>query len=516
MSFRSRIADRDGLFSGEKPDKAIIDIGSNTVRLVVYGGSVRAPRVLLNEKVAARLGRDIATTGELADEAIDLALRGMERFSLVLSDLGISQIDVVATAATREASNGEHFLSALRELGFAPNVLSGEEEASTSAWGVIGALPRARGVVADLGGGSLELVAVEDGRPGSAISLKIGTLRMPGLANDRAGLRKALDRILRDAELPDCEGRSLYLVGGTFRAMAAYAMDQAKTPLTDPHGLSLRRDDALKLAKKLARTDPAKLSDEPRISTMRAELLPDGAVLMSVLLKRLKPKKVVVSAWGLREGRLFRSLPAHVQRQDPLLAGVAHFAALRGAPPLLATRVAGWTVGALPVRPRGNERLRLAATMLSLAAMQIEPNLRIRQGVEWALHKRWIDVDPQGRAMMAAAICGNGNFPDMPEELRRIADGKRLEEAYCWGLATRLCRRLGGRSRASLEASNIAIESHALVLRLRADRAALFGVPNEKDMALLAGRLELEPRMEVVDTLDALMPVYPSGETGPA
>ncbi|GMN14756.1 hypothetical protein MTsPCn7_25350 [Altererythrobacter sp. MTPC7] len=505
MSLRGRNGDPGGLFSGETPERAIIDIGSNTVRLVLYGGSTRAPRVLLNEKVAARLGRDIASSGELAQEAVDLANRGMERYALVLADLGITRVDVMATAAVREAANGQDFIDHLRALGFSPRILSGEEEATTSAWGVLGAFPGARGMVADLGGGSLELVEIGDDRPGSAISLPIGTLRLPGLAGDRAGLRKALDKILKKADIGKADG-SLYLVGGTLRAMAVYAMEKAGTPLTDPHGLSLAYDDALALAQRLTDVSEDELRAMPRISSMRAGMLPDAAVLMAALLKRSKPERVIVSAWGLREGLLFSELPDHARRRDPLLAGVSHFAAQRGAPPVLATRVASWTVGALPAATRGTERVRLAATMLSLAAMQIEPNLRLRQGVEWALHKRWIAIDPVGRAMLAAAICGNGNEPALPDELHALADEDRLEEALCWGLATRLCRRLGGRSRTSLEASNLKLEGDSLVLRLRRDRAALFGVPNEKDLVLLADRLKLDARMEVVETIDSLMP----------
>lgn len=510
MSLRGRKTDRDGLFSGEKAERAIIDIGSNTVRLVLYGASMRAPKVLLNEKVAARLGRDITTKGKLAREAVDLAMRGMRRYALMLGDLGIADIEVVATAAVREASNSEAFLDELRDLGFAPRILSGEEEALASAWGVIGAFPKARGMVADLGGGSLELVNVADGEPSNAKSMPIGNLRLPELADDHSGLKKALEKVLRKAEVGKIDG-SLYLVGGTFRAMAVIAMQRAGTPLTDPHGLSLPYDEALALAKDLANADGNALGAQPRISSMRAAMLPDASVLMLALLKQLKPKKVVISAWGLREGLLFSRLPDHARRQDPLLAGIAHFAAQRGAPPLLATRVAGWTVGAVASDVRGSERLRLAATMLSLAAMQIEPNLRIRQGVEWALHKRWLAIDPIGRAMIAAAICANGNALDLPDELYAIADKDALEEAICWGFATRLCRRLGGRSRRSFEASQLLVEDGVLILRLQESHAALFGVPNEKDLGLLASQLKLDARMEVVESVETNTPLAVSG-----
>ncbi len=502
MSLTGRREDRGGLFSGNKPHRAIIDIGSNTVRLVLYGGAPRAPTVLLNEKVQARLGRDIASEGRLAEEAMTLALDGLARYRLLLIDLGIDDIEVVATAAVRDASNGDAFLDRVRALGFAPRLLSGVEEAVASASGVIGAFPGAQGLVADLGGGSLELVRIAEGQTCEAESLPIGTLRMAELGGgDRARLKDALKEALRPSHATMPQDGDLYLVGGTWRAMAVYAMERAGSVLTDPHALALTQEEALSLARKLARSAPAYLHEMPRISTMRSQMLPDAAVLLHVLVKRFQPRRLVVSAWGLREGLLYAGLEEHVKVRDPLISGVSNFALQRGAPPALATRVAGWTVEAAPPRRNGEERLRLAATMLALAAMQIEPNLRIRQGIEWALHKRWLATDAQGRAMLAAAICGNGNALDLPREVRRLAPPEMLEEALCWGLATRLCRRLGARSLRSLEASRLTVEKGRLVLAIERDRSALFAEPTQKDLELLAGRLGLKPRMKIVDRL---------------
>lgn len=237
---------------------------------------------------------------------------------------------------------------------------------------------------------------------------------------------------------------------------------------------------------------------------MRAEKLPDAAVLLSALLTRLNPDKVVFSSWGLREGLLYDRLPDHSRAQDPLLAGVGVFANQRGAPVTLATRMAAWTLDAAPARDHGSERLRLAATMLALASMQIEPNLRLPQAIDWALHKRWIGVDGKGRAMMAAAIAANGNVLDLPDRVRALASEEALEEAVRWGLALRLARRLGARSRRSLEVSRLALEDGVLVLKLAESHAALFGVPTEKDMKLLAGRLGTEWRVEIAPAEEIL------------
>ncbi|WP_017664678.1 Ppx/GppA family phosphatase [Porphyrobacter sp. AAP82] len=507
MIWGKRRADRNGALGGAGGERAIIDIGSNTVRLVVYGGTMRAPTVLLNEKVTAKLGREIAVTGRLADEAMALALRGLRRFALLLADMGIKDIETVATAAVRDAANGPEFVAELRAIGLKPRVISGEEEALLSAHGVIGAFPDAHGIVADLGGGSLELVRVAQGTCADASSLPLGTLRLPEhRGKNRTDMKKSLDKAIRKggwdlAANPPADNGTLYLVGGTWRAMAVYAMAARGWPLSDPHGFELDAAGAQELALALSASETDALRTRERISTMRAEKLPDAAVLLQALLARLAPERVVFSSWGLREGLLYDRLPEHTRTQDPLLAGVAVFASQRGTQPTLAARMAAWTLDAAPARDHGSERLRLAATMLALASMQIEPNIRLPQAINWALHKRWIGLDGKGRAMLAAAVAANGNQLAFPAEVRALASEEALEEAVRWGLALWLARRLGAQSARSLEVSRLKVEEGALVLELAASHAALFGQPTEKDMKLLAGRLGLGWRVDIVEQI---------------
>ena len=502
MNMRAKRADRAGTFSGTAPERAIIDIGSNTVRLVVYGGTMRAPTVLLNEKVVARLGRNIAQDGTLPDEAVDLAMRGLRRYALLLEELAIEDVETVATAAAREAKNGNDFIAAVRSLGLNPQLISGEEEARLSASGVLGAFPGASGVGADLGGGSLELVPIGEGESGEAASLPLGTLRLAEHRKGKASdTRKALGQVLKGAGWGKPVDAPLYLVGGTWRSMAVYAMQARDYPLTDPHGFELTAKQASKLASELAGADPVDLRTVERISSMRSAALPDAALLLQALLKKLEPTRLVFSSWGLREGLLYDRLEGHEKSQDPLLAGVANFAAQRGAPPMLATRIAGWTAGAVRKDAAGKwpERLRLAATMLALASMQIEPNVRHKHVVDWALHKRWIALDGEGRAMLAAAISANGNRCDLPRELYQLASEEALEQAMCWGLAARLARRIGARSQSSLQVSRLALEEGQLVLRLARSHSDLFGVHNEKDIRLLAARLGTDWALRIVD-----------------
>lgn len=498
-SYRRRI---EGEWIGEGGKRAVIDIGSNTVRMVIYGGSPRAPQVLANEKVTARLGRDLGETGRMADEPVELALSGLARFALLLRDLGIDDVETVATAAVRDAGNGSEFIERVEALGLRVRLISGEEEARTSALGVIGAFPGAQGLVADLGGGSLELIAVEDGHPGGGSTLPLGSLRLAALRDTGDEKFEArVGKILKNAGWKSPRGGKLYLVGGTWRTMAVLAMRQQGHPLSDPHGLEIDAATALKLARRTARMDSETLRAIPRISSMRSQILPDAAALLVCLLRTLEPDRLVFSAWGLREGLLYNRLGDAEKARDPLLAGVSLFAAQNGTPPTLAARIAGWTVAATPPEGEGRERLRLAATMLALASLQMEPNLRLQQAVDWALYKRWLAIDDVGRAMMAATVLGNGGSATLSTMLTDLAPPERLQEALTWGFAIRLCRRFGMQSRKSLQASRLDVSGGRLVLSIHESHAALAVQPVRKDLKTLADRLSLEPHVAVLDDI---------------
>jgi exopolyphosphatase/guanosine-5'-triphosphate,3'-diphosphate pyrophosphatase len=489
----------DGL---ARPDRAVIDIGSNTVRLVVYSGPLRAPETFHNEKVAARLGRDLADSGAIPEKAAATALIALRRFRKLVMDLGVGQVDVVATAAVRDAKNGAEFLAAVRDIGLDVRLLSGEEEARASATGVIAAFPRASGVVADLGGGSLELVSIDRDADHHGQSLPIGTLRLGALrAKGPASFKRTVHRALASAGWASEHPGPLYMVGGTWRAFAKYAMLRLGHPLSDPHGLRLPADEADRIAKKLARTDPEELRATGRISSLRAGALPDAASLLRVMIAELAPSELVFSAWGLREGLLHQRLRPLERQQDPLLAGIAHFTAARGGSVSSAAVIAGWTTQIVNGDGATSERLRLAATMLALAASRVEPNIRTRHALDWALEKRWIGLDMSGRARIAAALVGACDQPALPAELLSLADERLLREALGWGLAIRLCRRIGGGSRSSLASAALTVEGEALVLLFDRVGADLLGDTVRSDLDSLAGWLGLRSDVRVVDRL---------------
>lgn len=490
--------------SSEK--RGIIDIGSNTVRLVVYNGPPRAPVVVLNEKVNARLGKDLGRTGAISEKSMRMALSALSRFAALLRLLDVTNVECVATAAARDAANGPEFLDAVRSFGLSPRLLSGEQEARASAAGVIAAFPDARGVAADLGGGSLELVEIDASVPGGVcpggVTLPFGTLRLPDMR--ALGAQKFSDAVRSGLAARGWgvdghhggRGLPLYIVGGSWRALALQAMRVLDWPVDDPHGFELSASEALRLARIF---EKGKLEDpDPRISSSRLATLSDAAALMAHLVGNLHPSKLVFSSWGLREGLLHMQLPEAIQRESPMLASVAAFAESARVDAADAVRIAEWTAPVCRDADADGD-LRKAASLLALAAMRTEPNMRTEEARTWAMRKRWIGLDMCGRGMMAMTVHANSGRTEAPPELTRLTAKADLERAVGWGLAVRLCRRLTGGTARGMEASKVVVENGVLVLTLQDPALPLYGPSNCKDVKCLADWLGLTWRVQKAD-----------------
>lgn len=302
---------------------AIVDIGSNSVRLVVYSGPRRSPSILFNEKVMAGLGRAVGETGALSDEAQARALEALGRFRLLMSEMGVGRSRIVATAAVRDASNGADFLEQVRAIGLEPEVLPGETEAVMAGMGVLSAIPGADGIVGDLGGGSLELVDLEDGEVTRRRSLPLGVLRVGPLDKGKAAaLRSSLAKELSAGGFADRgAGRPLYLVGGSWRALAKLDMSVSDFPLPVTHQYRMapgRPAELLPIIDGLDREQARKMA----ISTSRLPTLRTAALLLDALAAGLGSSELIVSSSGIREGLLFDDLDAETRSHDPLIEAV--------------------------------------------------------------------------------------------------------------------------------------------------------------------------------------------------
>jgi exopolyphosphatase/guanosine-5'-triphosphate,3'-diphosphate pyrophosphatase len=488
------------------PRIAIIDIGSNSVRLVVYQGLSRAPAILFNEKVMAGLGRGLAQGRALTPESIDLALEALGRFALLCDAMQVDSLRAVATAAVREAANGQAFIDLVaRRTGLAVEVIDGETEARCAALGVIAGMPDADGVVGDLGGGSLELVRVAGGEAHERLSLPLGALRLDAVRKKSA---RALGAFVADA-LDSVEWarlgreRPFYAVGGSWRALAHLHMHLVDWPLPVVHHHVMGPDVPARLVRTLARISPRSLRDVPNISSARVPQLPGAAHLLRAVTERLQSSAIITSAQGLREGLLYSALPESVRAEDPLIAAARAEARRSGrfsdeSDAEIGDMLLGWTDGLFAEEPPARRRIRHAACLLADVAWRAHPDMRAERGLDAALHGNWFGIDAEGRAMLALALftLNGGGWPyPAIAFLERLASPEALSRARSWGLALRLGQRLGGGTTLALVGSRLLRVGPALVLSLPPDSAALVGEAVVRRLKLLAADLGLEPQL---------------------
>jgi exopolyphosphatase/guanosine-5'-triphosphate,3'-diphosphate pyrophosphatase len=468
----------------------IIDVGSNSVRFVAYGGAARVPSVLFNEKVMAALGRGLARDGRLDHEAMELTLRALARFRQLAKEMGLKKLHVVATAAVRDASNGKAFLKQIDAIGLKPRLLPGDEEAELSGLGVISAIPRANGIVADLGGGSLELIGVARGGAGEGNSLPLGVLRA-GADPDRADIAQAIREGVKGSRLKDAaRGHRLYLVGGSFRALALLDMRTMGHPLPiiHHHQIVPERIDALREA--LATKSVEELKALTAVASARIPTLPAAVTMLEALIGELDPKRVVVSAFGLREGLLYRDLDELTREEDPLLAAALEVGDRLGRFGDHGAYLDQWMDPLFPDEGADMQRLRLAACLLGDIAWNAHPDYRAERAVDMAIHGNWVGIDAHGRAVLGRALCsafgGDGGFSAKLDALLRPGESERVS---AWGRALRLAQRLSGGTEALLRKTSIALVPGGILLSIPEKYRMLYADSVERRLQQLAKAL---------------------------
>ena len=298
----------------------IIDVGSNSIRLVVYERASRAPLPVFNEKVLCGLARGLDATGRLNPEGVEMALVNIDRFMILAHNMKVTTLDLVATAAVRDAVDGADFM---REIASRPGIVahtvSGQDEARFSAYGVICGMPDADGVMGDLGGGSLELAALGNGRLGASSTLPVGPLRL--MSSGRGDPKKSVVEAIESVRwLREEQGKTFYAVGGAWRAFARLHMEQAGYPLHIIHQYEIPVDEARAVARLIAVQSAKSLEKMPGVSRRRVDTLPLACLALDRLLGVLKPRNVVFSAFGLREGFYYSRLSAAERARHPLIA----------------------------------------------------------------------------------------------------------------------------------------------------------------------------------------------------
>ncbi|OHV72214.1 exopolyphosphatase [Ensifer sp. LCM 4579] len=402
-------SEAQGRLPGIRP-VSVVDIGSNSIRLVIYEGLSRAPAVLFNEKVMCGLGKGIDATGRMEEESVERALKALQRFRALSDQARATSMFVLATAAAREASNGPPFIDKAEAiLGQKVRILTGEEEAYFSAMGVLSGYHDPDGIVGDLGGGSLEFVDIRGKKIGKGITLPLGGIRL--FEHSGGSLPKArtwVRKFMKEAEvLKKGTGRTFYAVGGTWRAIAKLHMEMRDYPLHMMQGYEISSDEAMAVLAEVIEPKLLKPSAFSTISKSRRSLLPFGAVTMQEAISNMKPERISFSALGVREGYLFSLLSEAERSQDPLLTAADELAILRARSPEHARELAEWTGRMVPFfgveETQEESRYRRAACLLADISWRAHPDYRGLQALNVIAHSAFSGISHAGRAYIALA-----------------------------------------------------------------------------------------------------------------
>jgi exopolyphosphatase/guanosine-5'-triphosphate,3'-diphosphate pyrophosphatase len=461
---------------------AIVDIGSNSVRLVAYESLTRAPTPTFNEKVLCGLGRGVAMSGILPEDSVGKALSALQRFRVLCRVMEIRDVRVLATAAVRDATNGPQFLErAERAIGAPIVLLSGAREAQLSALGVVASIRDADGVVGDLGGGSLELTDVRQGQIGGGVTLPLGGLSLMDVSerSPKKAAKIARDALGKVKALESLAGRTFYAVGGTWRALARLHMRQRQYPMRIMHNYVIPSRDALEFAKLVERIEADALSSIESVSSARRPLLAYGAAVLEEVIRQANPREIVISALGVREGLLFDSLSPEEQAKDPLLVAASEFNRLRSRAPAHAEELFQWTSGFLEdshlEETDEEKRLRRAACLLSDIAWRAHPDYRAEQSHDMISNATFIGIDHPARAYLALAASYRHVSSEMEigRVSRSLVSARQLDRARVLGGAMRVAYILSAAMPGVLPRAPMSARKGKVVLALPPDLAAL-------------------------------------------
>ncbi len=498
----------------DRPPYAIVDIGSNSIRLLVYDQLGRAPMPRFNEKSLCRLAEGLAETGAIAPDRFRRTIEAVRRFRAIAEAMGVSRIDAVATEAMRRASNGPKLAGAIEaESGLKVRILSGGEEARFATLGVISGFFRPVGSVGDMGGGSLEVAEAIDDHVGDFwASLPLGALPVEAMmAEGLSAAKRQIDEILR-RNLPRALSRPVfYPVGGGWRALAKAHMEAVGAPVKVVHGYSVSAVEARDFARALSRLSPAKLAGTPGVSERRARTLPAAALTLDRVLKHLKPERVVFSALGLREGFLYSQLSREEQYADPLIEGAQLIGLPLARVPYFASELVSWTEHLVSGETPAEKRLRVAICALSDIAWRDAADLRAEEGFRRLLEFPFIGVTHPERVFIATAIharyVGRPDAPWLSPAIKLLTPADR-RQALILGRAILLAYRFSGGVPAVLENARLRIEPDCVRLEVAAAARAPDSEVVIERLRLLASAIGVK-RSEVVD-IDA--PSQPPGD----
>ncbi len=481
---------------------AVIDIGSNTVRLVVYDAPQMMPVPMFNEKSQCELARGLVATGKLNPDGVEESIHSMARFISLSDAMGVDHLDLVATAAVRTAEDGRDYVARLKKrFGLSVRVLSGAEEARLSALGVLSGVPEADGLLGDMGGGSLELVALDKGRFGAAETFPLGHLCLSEASgNDPAKARRIIGDHLADLPwLKEVRGRTFYAVGGSWRTIARVFIEQTGYPLHVLDNYTVRRDEALGILHLISGLSLETTEKIPGVPKRRMATLPFAAATLEIILEISQPRELVFSGFGMREGQLLKSLPDELRNLDPLIAGCTSLAEHAGRFSISGDEILEWMSPLFPEETPVERRMRLAACLLSDIGWTEHPDYRAEHAFHRALRVPFAGLTHPDRVLLALAVFirYNGDPGDeLARPLHNLLDEEQLTRVETIGLALRLAHTLSGSAPGLLGGTKLVRKDNALILDLSKRSEVYLGEAVRRRFKTLASRAGLKAKIK--------------------
>lgn len=477
---------------------AVIDIGSNSVRLVIFDGLKRAPLPLYNEKVLCGLAKHIETTGKLHAQGIEQAYVAIARFIALAQVRQCTAIHLFATAAVRDAKDGAVFVREIKNR-YKQEVLifSGEEEAKYAGLGIVASVARPKGVVGDLGGGSFELIPVENKEVGKGVSFPIGPLRLPDLLPSRTELEVFVDEHIGDFPLASVlKDKDFYAVGGAFRNLAKLHMHRKNYPLKVIHNYKVPADDLLATLQVVARMSSESLQRLPSIiSRKRLDFMPYAATVLARVIMQGDPRQIVFCASGVREGFLYSLLDDKTKRKDALIAGCEETMRRIVHTPEYGYELEKWVEPLFPSDSSHDKKLRLAACILSEISCYENTEYRAEMAYRRVLDSSLVGLSHRDRVFIAKALyCRYSQYPDehILSTMQPLLTEKKIHQAQVLGSAMRLARSLCSSTTGILPATRLRVEDHTLTLHLGKEYQALVGEAVHKRARQLADTMGME------------------------
>lgn len=478
----------------------VIDIGSNSIRLVVFDGARRAPLPIFNEKVLCGIGRRLQSTGRLDPDGVELAIENLTRFAAAARAMGVERLHVPATAAVREAADGPDFVRRVEDAcGLPVEVIDGDEEARLSGLGIVAALPEADGIMGDLGGGSLELVMLDRGVLGDHSTLPLGPLRLNEEAGGPAAVKARIrEEIGRLPWLSRARGRTFFAVGGAWRSLARVHIAQTRRHLTVIDNYAVASGRMQEFADLIARQSDAALRLLPNLPSKRLDTIRNAALVLRQILAAVAVERVVFSAQGLREGIVFDALPEALRREDPVLSACTDLGLRFGRFSHLAPVLFDWTAPLFAGEEAGDDaRLRHAACHLGDLGWSLHPDYRARQTFDRVLTLPIMGLEHVDRAFLALVVFARyagAMAPKVEKAAREVGmDNGAMRRAKALGQALRLGYTISAGRADLLARTRFRFVEDRLVFELPDIGGAFIGDVVQRRLADLASTLGLKP-----------------------